>query len=337
MEVLVTGATGYLGRELALYLARSGKTVNILVRNVNSPYVPKHPNIHPFAGDILDPGSVKVAIKNCRGVFHTAAIVKVASREIYQTNVNGTKNILDAAIAEGVEKFVYTSTCAVLGSFIKEPVTENDPRITCFTNDYELSKSISEKLVMDYNCPQFKTMIATVSKIFGPGVDRRSPSMLTMIGNVISNRLIFIPSPASIMSNFVFIEDAVKGHDLVMQLGTGGEKYILGGENISYEGFFNLAAAVIGKKAHLVPVKRNIATCATGICEFFLKLSGKDPFVTAKGVAEMYKPKVFSSQKAVTRLGYAITPLDEALLKTLRFLNNNSYGTENVHPHYRCE
>jgi nucleoside-diphosphate-sugar epimerase len=309
--------------------------VNVLVRDPHSQFVPIHPNIKIIAGCIANAEEVKNAMKNCGQVYHTAAEIKVKSATLFDTNVNGTKNILDAAIREGVSKMVFTSTCAILGDYDNAPVTENDYRTTAIKNDYELSKSIAGKMVLDYSLKGLDTVTVSLSKIFGPGLDRRSPGMMSMIARAMDGKLIFLPGPAPVISNFIFIEDALRGLILAMRKGKSGENYIIGGENLTFNEFFNIAASFNNIRPRFVSTPLLVSKMLAGCSEAILKLIGKDPLVTPAAIIEMYRPKAYSSEKAICELGYTITPVEEALYQTIQFIKYQANAQQNILPDIR--
>ncbi len=323
MKILITGATGYVGNSLAMSLANKGNMVNTLVRNPQSEYVPMHENIRVFEGDITNRSSIKKAIAGCEQVYHTAAMVKLWAKDasaFYKINVDGTKNVLEEAIEAKVRKLVFTSTCGVIGASLKEPLTENDPRISSFNNDYEITKFIGENLVKDYMDKGLLTVIVSLSKVFGPGIETHPVSVNRMIKKVIEGKPTFIPSPGSYLSNFCYIEDVVRGHEQAMEKGLNGEKYILGGENVSYTDFFNMLKNISGSKAMIIPAPKSIATIVAGIQWLKHKITNGELSFTSKGLTHIYCNKAFSSQKAIQQLGYTITPLKTSLESTIQFL-----------------
>ena len=329
MKIFITGATGYVGHELALKCAQKGHGVHILARDPNSCNVPKHENISVFKGDITDQQTIIPAIKGCEGVFHSAAMVKLWAKdraEFYRTNVEGTRNILDEALEQGVKKFVFTSSCGLLGPSINVPMSETDPRHTGIDNDYEFSKLLAENLVKEYfHKKGLFTVIASPSKVYGPGIETHSMSLNKVIRNFSKGKITFIPKPASLLSNYCFIDDVVDGHMLAMEKGTAGEKYILGGENISYTGLFEKLRSVTDTKGPVIPVSPFLVKCVAVLQWLACKIGGKEPFFTMNGVHHIFCNKAFSSDKAVRELGYQPTPLRAGLQQTLQFFKDKDH------------
>ena len=324
MNVLVTGATGYVGHSLALTLAQQGNHVHILVRNLQSAFIPQHPYIHVFAGDITKKETIGIAMQGCEKVFHTAALVQhYASNPsaFYDINVEGTRNVLEAALQSGVQKFVFTSSCGVIGPSLHEPMNETDPRITGFDSDYDISKFLAEKLVVEYSKKGLFAVIVSASKVYGPGIETHPISVNSTIKRFIEGKISFCPDNLRFISNYVFIDDLINGHILAMAKGTSGEKYILGGENLSYAEFFQTIRTISGSKGILLPIPKNIARLYGCWHVIQSKLLGKEPVFSAKSVKHIYCNKSFSSAKAIEELGYSITPFVKALQSTIQFLN----------------
>lgn len=329
MNILITGATGYVGHALALALAQKGQHVNVLVRTPSSANIPAHPNIHVFKGDISNRVSISKAMQGCEQVYHTAALVKIWAKDtsqFYKVNVEGTHNVLAEALEAGVKKLVFTSTCAVIGTSLKEPLTENDPRIKSFDNDYEFTKFMAENLVKQYSHKGLFTVIVSLSKVFGPGIETHPISVNAMIKKFIEGKTTFIPRPGSLVSNFCYIEDVVSGHIQAMAKGLGGEKYILGGENVSYIEFFETVRAITETKTKLIQAPKFSLKIIAAMQWLKYKLLDGELMITLKGIRQIYCNKAFSSQKAINQLGYYQTPIKTALEKTVHFLKQQSHA-----------
>lgn len=323
MKVLVTGATGYVGHNLALDLANKGYDVNILVRDTNSVFTPQHKNITVCKGDITDRDSINSAIRDCEWVFHSAAFARLWARKLsdfYDINVEGTRYLLDASVHHGVKKFCFTSTCGVIGTCVKDPLSEDDPRTIAFDNNYNLSKYLAEKLVAEYAKNGLFAVTVSLSKVFGPGIENRPVSVNKLIKDFISGKITFAPSPGHLLSNYVYIDDCVQGHVQAIEKGRSGEKYILGGENLSFKEFFDVIRKVSGKKGKLFYAPETIATIYGWIHYLQAKIKNQDPHFTGKDVGHIYCNKSFSCAKAEKELGYTITPFPEAVERTIQFL-----------------
>jgi nucleoside-diphosphate-sugar epimerase len=326
MNILLTGATGYVGHELALALAAQENRVHIIVRNPASPNIPVHKNIVIFKGDITEPHTIGPAMNGCRQVYHTAALVKIFSKkrsQFYKVNVEGTNNLLKEAINCGIKKFVFTSTCGVLGSSVSQPKRESDPRTTGFNNEYEFTKSLAEKMVMDYSNKGLKTVIVSLSKVFGPGVETHPISVNRVIKRFLQGKPTFIPRPGTFSSNYCFIKDVVAGHILAMERGTSGEKYILGGENISYKDLFQLIRSLTTTKAMLIETPKVVVQLWAIFQWANYLLTGKEPIATLAGIKHIFCNKTFTSEKAINQVGYRVTPLKEALRQTIEYLKTH--------------
>jgi len=329
MKIIITGATGYIGYKLAMEAARRNYTVHILVRDLRSPLLPTHPNIIKFKGDITDKASVMAAMANCDKVIHAAAIAKLSAKDntiFYSVNVEGTRNMLDAALALGVKKFVFTSSGAVIGPSGKYPMSENDPRIAAFENDYEISKHWAEELVKEYCRRGLFAIIVVAPRVYGPGHECNGNTMNVLLKNILSLRLAFVPSYDNVVANYAFVDDVVTGHFLAMDKGLGGEKYILGGENLSYRSFFQLIKQNTGKKIGLIRIPKLLLKIFSFFYMSVCALVGKETHISPKIVDRLAQDRALSSDKAIRQLGYSITPFSIGIHKTILHLKNKNYA-----------
>lgn len=328
MKIFVTGASGYLGNKLAHTLADMGYTVHAVVRSDAAAALLQHPNIILFKADILDRESLLPAMKGCEQVYHTAAKVGLWDKDpsvFYAVNIEGTRNVLDAALATGVHRTVVTSTCGVIGPSLREPMTEKDPRITGYALDYELSKKIGEDLVFRYTQKGMNAVVVSPTKVYGPGNISHSLTANAMINKFLKMKLAFIPFPGSYKVSCAFIDDIIKGHILAMERGRTGEKYILGGINLSYYDFFDRIRTISSCRGRIIKLPRNVLKGWAFLQQVQYKLTGIHPTLTIKSIDALLCNYTFSGQKAIQELGYTITPLDEAILKTIQFLNHADY------------
>ena len=328
MKILITGATGYIGYKLAMEAARRNYTVHILVRDLESPLLPVHPNIVKFKGDITNKASVIAAMMNCNKVMHAAAIAKLSAKDnnvFYSVNVEGTRNMLDAALALGVKKFVFTSSGAVIGPSGKYPMSENDPRITAFENDYEISKHWAEELVKEYCRRGLFAIIVAAPRVYGPGHECNGNTMNILLKNILSMRLAFVPSCDNVVANYAFVDDVVNGHFLAIEKGLGGEKYILGGENLSYRSFFQIIKQNTGKKIRLIRIPKLLLKIWSFLYMSVCAILGQETHVSPKVVDRLSQNRALTCDKAIRQLGYSITPFSIGIQKTILHLKNKNY------------
>ena len=198
MKALITGATGYIGQQLAMELAKRNFIVHALVRDMDSDKIPKHNNIIPFKGDICNLKSIQKAVTNCDYVFHTAAFTDMKCNKIdrfYQTNVIGTTNVLQASLNKQVKKVVFTSTLSVFGPALYQvPITEDQPRLVSYSNDYELTKKMSEEEVLKFVKKGLNCTILNVTRVYGPGLKTFSNGVNTVISKIMRNKTLYVPS-----------------------------------------------------------------------------------------------------------------------------------------------
>lgn len=327
MKIMITGATGYIGHKLALEAATRNYTVHILVRDIQSKLLPVHPNIVVFQGDVTNKESVLAAMKGCKKVLHAAAITKLWDKDssiFYKVNVEGTRNVLDAALSSGIKKFVYTSTGAVIGPSDKYPMSESDPRITAFENDYEISKHWAEELVKEYCRKGLFAIIVAAPRVYGPGIAAGGNVFSRLIQKIFSMKLAFVPACSDVLANYAFVDDVITGHFLALEKGLGGEKYILGGENVSYTTFFETIKNNAGKKIRLIRVSKTILLAWSFLHMLLFRLMGKHTNISPDIVYRIGQNRALSCEKAIRQLGYTITPFTLGIQRTIHYFKNNN-------------
>lgn len=324
MKVLLTGATGYIGHQLALKLASKNIEVHALVRDISSSNIPIHKNIRVFEGDLCNYESILHAMRGCSYVFHTAAYTNLKCKNIenfYKGNVIGTENILKAALFYEVKKVIYTSTLAVFGpSFKKIPITESQPRLASYANDYELTKSMAEELVMEYVKKGLSCTILNLAKVYGPGLNTFSNGVNKIILKIAKNNLLVVPSKLNIISNYVYIVDVVDAHISAMHLGKSGEKYIIGGENISYLELFDKIKVLTKSKIRILKINYELVKRGIVLMSCINSLIRLGFEITPKILDSLFTNRSALSQKAESKLHYKITPLNIGLDQTVNFL-----------------
>jgi nucleoside-diphosphate-sugar epimerase len=326
MNIFLTGATGYIGNNLAKKLADKGHTIHALCRNVNTEVL-NHPNIKIFNGDITDIPSIQNSMKGCEQVYHLAAFARVWSKDpstYYKLNVDAARNVLDAARSLGVSKIVFTSTAGTLGPSGDHPVRESDERRGKPFTEYEASKMQAEELCVEY-CNKYNMHIVIVNppRVYGPGIITESNAVTRLVNLYMKGKWKIMPGDGKRTGSYVYVDDVVNGHMLAMEKGRKGERYSLAGENASYIQFFNLLAKLTGKKISLLPLPVNAMMVAGNILLWKAKLTGKPPLLTPPWIRKYYYDWSISSDKAIKELGYTFIPLEQGLQQTIAWLNNN--------------
>lgn len=329
MKILITGATGYIGNQLANKLAEQEEEINVLVRDTDSVNLPFGKNINVFKGDITDPVSIDIAMKGCVQVYHCAAIAKLSAsnQNIFQdVNVTGTKNILQSALKAHIRKLVFTSSAAVLGPSAARPLTEKDSRIEPFESEYDLSKHLAENLVREYVKKGLNAVIVNPSRVFGPGPATYSNAVNRMILHMLSKKIVLLPGIGKYISNYCYIDDVVNGHMQAMERGWAGENYILGGENVSYDRLLHTIRGYGAPRNLLlklpVPLLKGVA--------FISRLVNRNSELTPSLITRFAKNRMLSNEKAIRNIGYRITPFDEGIKATIAFLHPAGNKTTNT-------
>ncbi len=325
--ILVTGATGFIGRRLCFELVARGYRVKALCRDINHPYLVKHSNIEGMKGDILDRESLATAMQGCKQVYHTAAMAKMWCRnpdDFYAVNVQGTRNVLDAARDAGVEKIVYTSTCGVWGPTVKYPMSETDPRIMGFPINYERTKYLAELEANEYVKKGLNVVIVNPSRVYGEGPVTDSNTVSKMVKGYIRGTWRIIPGNGENVANYAFLDDVVEGHIAAMDHGVSGDRYILGGEDISFNDFFSILGKLSGKELKMFRVPQPLIKFYSHIERIKTGLTGLAPVFLPEFADRLKYDQKYSSKKAINELGYKITPFADGLERTLNYLKQVS-------------
>lgn len=309
-----------------MQLAKQDEVIHLLCRT--PPSLPEFhkANIRIFKGDITDPESLKPAMENVDRVYHLAAYARLWAKDpslFYKLNVKGTDNVLAVAKAAGVSKVVYTSTAGVIGPSKDRPMSETDPRITGFFNLYESTKSEAESVAMDYAKQGLAVCVLNPSRIYGPGYDTGSNPITKIVELYMKGKWKVIPGSGEDIGSYPFIDDVVDGHISAMEKGRAGERYILGGVNVT----FNELISVIKKYSGVEKRLRHVPFFALNALGYFMlwnaRITGKYPMITPDWVAKYKYHWALDSSKAMNELGYRIRPLEEGIRETVEWIRHN--------------
>jgi farnesol dehydrogenase len=325
MNCLLTGANGFIGIRLAEELSSGGHTVRCLVRSPDKFRPLSGLNgVTPVIGDLGSVHFLEAAARGCDTVFHLAAFAKPWSKDKslpFRINVTGTENVLKAAHKAGVKRFVFTSSAAVIGpSPGIDPIDEEYPRSVPFFNEYEETKAAAEELVRSYSRDRMECVIVNPTRVYGPGPVNESNSVTRMISMYSRGRWRIIPGDGTCVGNYVLVDDVVSGHIQAALKGKAGHRYILGGDNITFDQFFETLAYLTGKRRWLIRFPVSLMTVVARVMEWQAGITGLAPLITAPWVKKYLNHWSLSSQKALSDLGYKPASFAEGAAITLKWL-----------------
>jgi nucleoside-diphosphate-sugar epimerase len=325
--ILVTGATGFLGKQLAIRLAGEGNRVHALYRSEEKIRGWEDPNILFFRGTLGDAGSIERAMKGCRQVFHVAGYASSWAKDFgifYEENVGGTVNVLESALRQGVEKFVFTSTAGVLGPSGGGINTEDKSYGGKHFTFYDRSKAEAEKRVLEYCARGLPAVIVNPTRIYGPGNLSTANALTRIIGRYLAGRWRIIPGDGSSIGNYVFIEDVVRCHILAMEKGRPGERYLAGGSNLTFNEFFENLATVSGIRRKLFRMPTGLMILVAWVLGGLAHITGMNPPITPAFVRRYGQNWAVSTAKAEKELGYRPHSFEEGLSKTIAWIRNQN-------------
>jgi dihydroflavonol-4-reductase len=304
VNALVTGAAGFIGAHVAAALAEQGADV----RGYDANEPPPHARVKDWAkGDLLDAGALRTAVDGCDAVFHLAAVYSYYRRDarrMLHVNVEGTRNVLAAA---GKRRVVHTSSAATCGPTPGRPASEGDsPPSWELKIAYKRSKLESEKLAIAAGA-----VVVNPTTPVGPGDLRPTPTG-KMIRDVAAGRARAYVRSTGL--NIAAVEDVARGHLLGYERGRPGERYLLGGEDLSLHDVFAIVARAAGREPPRVAVPFPLVLGSAWVADHTLALFGREPELLVLDSVRLARvPALFSSEKARTELGYSWRPARQAL------------------------
>lgn len=326
MAILITGSTGYIGSLLTVKLAEQGEDIRILVRK--DPDLPafRRPNIEVYKGDITDMPSLESAMQGISKVYHMAAYARLWAKEpdtFQKINVEGTRNVMEAAWNAGVNKIVYTSTAGVIGPSGEKPMTEDDPRITGFFNAYEETKTKAEQLTMGYVQRGLDVSIVNPARVYGPGLDTGSNPVTKIVELYMKRKWHVIPGNGEDVGSYCHVDDVVDGHITAMTKGGKGQRYIFGGENATFNELIRLIRKHSGVDKKLYHLPFPLMSFVSHAMKTWSTISGTAPMITPDWVRRYDYHWKLDSSKAVREIDYRIRSLDEGIQQTVAWIRKN--------------
>ena len=327
MKAFVTGATGFLGSHVARVLGEQGADLRLLVRSTSNLRNLEGIKAETATGDLRDSSSLEKGMSGCDTVFHVAADYRLWVRdpaEMYRSNVAGTKAILDAARKNGVRRVVYTSSVATVGfTGNGHPADEDSPvSLADMIGPYKRSKFLAEQLAMEAGGSGMQVVVVNPTTPVGEQDVKPTPTGRIVV-DFLKRRF---PAYVETGLNLVDVRECALGHVVALEKGRPGERYILGGENLTLKQILDKLGEISGLPSPKVKLPYVFAF-ATGIVDEAItgRLLHREPRATVDSV-RMGKKKMFAScAKAERELGWKIVPVEAALRRAVEWFQANGY------------
>jgi dihydroflavonol-4-reductase len=320
---LITGATGFVGWHVARKLLERGHRLRALVRDPAR--IRELDGIEPVRGDLRDAASLSKAVEGCGVVFHVAADYRLWTREpedMFRSNVEGTRNLLAAALRAGVERVVYTSTVGCIG-MPKDGIGDEQTAVGLedMKGPYKRSKFLAEQAALEFAAGGFPVVIVNPTAPIGDHDFKPTPTGKMVVDFVRGAMPAFLDTGL----NVVDVRDVAEGHLAACERGRTGERYILGSQNLTLQQIFSTLAEAEGKKAPRLRVPYALAYAVGMASTAWAGVTGKEPLAPLDGVRMARKKMWVRQDKAVRELGYAPEPPAGALRRAVEWFRANGY------------
>jgi len=320
MRALVTGASGFVGAAVVRALLAGGAEVRVLLRAHSNRRNLEALAVEPVLGDLADVPSLERALAGCEALFHVAADYRLWTpdpQSLYRSNVEGTRNIVEAARRSGIERMVYTSSVATIGLRSDgRPSDESDAAsLQDMIGHYKRSKFLAEAWVCEAARGGMPIVIVNPSTPIGPGDVKPTPTGRLVL-DAATGRM---PAYVDTGLNIVHVDDVAAGHLLAYEHGRIGERYILGGTDLSLQRILLMIATASGRRAPRLRLPRAMLLPLAYAAEALARLSGRETRITVDGVRMARHRMYFSSAKAVRELGYRWRPAQQAIDDAVRW------------------
>ncbi|MFY9572926.1 MAG: hopanoid-associated sugar epimerase [Blastocatellia bacterium] len=327
MNTLVTGGTGFVGSHLVRVILERGEQVRCLVRPTSRLDNLKDLPVQFVTGDLRDSDSLKQATKGCRVVYHCAADYRLWSKdpaEMYQSNVEGSNNLMQAAFDEGVDRVVYTSTVGCLGMTDNgQPANEQTPlTIQEMIGHYKRSKFQAEERVREWASRGLPVVIVNPSTPVGELDIKPTPTGKIIVDFLRGKMFGYVDTGM----NLIDVRDCAEGHVLAAEKGRAGERYILGGRNLTLKELFDMLASVTDIASPKMKVPHWVAETYARLENFWsIDVARREPDVPIESVKLARYKMYFDPSKAVRELGLPQNPIEPALERAVTWFREHGY------------
>jgi len=327
MLAFLTGATGFVGSHVARALAEQGADLRLLVRTNSNLKNIQDLKADLFTGDLRDPASLEKGIAGCDAIFHVAADYRLWVRdpdEMYRANVEGTRAILAAARVNKVRRVVYTSSVATMGFTENSLADENSPvSLANMIGPYKRSKFMAEQVATKAARAGQDVVIVNPTTPVGERDIKPTPTGRIVVDFLKKK----FPAYVDTGLNLVDAKECARGHIAALEKGRPGERYILGGENLTLKQILDKLAAITGLPSPTIRVPYIVAL-ATGVVDELItgRLLGREPRATIDAVRMGRKKMFVSSAKSERELGWKVVPVDAALRRAADWFKDNGYA-----------
>jgi dihydroflavonol-4-reductase len=316
---LVTGASGFLGWHVARLLLERGHRVRALVRPGSRV---TDLDVETVTGDLRDSASLQRAAAGCGLVFHVAADYRLWARhpdELYRSNVDGTRNLFEAARDSGAERIVYTSTVGCIGLIDGGIGDETTPvGLRDMAGHYKRSKFLGEQVALEFARDGLPVVIVNPTAPIGDHDVRPTPTGKIVMDFLKGDLPAFIDTGLNVLD----VRDCAEGHLLACERGRPGERYILGSENLTLAAILGRLARIAGRKPPTLRLPYAVAWCA-GVCSTaWAELSGRPPRVPMEAVRMARKKMWVTHEKARGELGFEPAPAEVALTRAVEWFSS---------------
>jgi dihydroflavonol-4-reductase len=328
MLAFLTGATGFVGSHVARSLAAQGADLRLLVRPASDPRNIQELRAERVVGDLRDTASLKKAVAGCDVLFHVAADYRLWVRDpeqMYRSNVEGTRAILEAARENKVRRVVYTSSVATMGFQSNGHLADEDSPVSLanMIGPYKRSKFMAEEIAVEAGRSGMDVVVVNPTTPVGERDIKPTPTGRIVVDFLKKK----FPAYVDTGLNLVDVAECARGHVAALEKGKSGERYILGGENLTLKQILDKLAVITGLPSPSIKVPHVVAL-ATGVVDqvFTGYIRNREPRATIDAVRMGRKKMFVSSSKAERHLGWKIVPVDGALRRAVEWFQANGYA-----------